>query len=376
MAGLPARNPGYDVAVVGAGPAGAACALALARAGVDRIALLDSGAAAGGAAVGETIPPDARLLLDRLGLLAPFLAEGHQPCLGSCSAWGSDTLGFNDFLLNPQGPGWHLDRARFDGFLRARAAAAGADLLEGARVADVEPAGEGFRLHLAGGHTVSARFLVDATGRAAAVARTLGARQVALDRLTFVYGFFDSARSRSATRLTLLEAAEHGWWYAAGLPGDRLAVAFASDAGRVRADGLGTDRAWLAAALATRHLAERLDGCRFLPGSLVARVAPSFLLEPVSGPRWLAIGDSAACFDPLAAQGIYKALEDGLDSARLIAAALAGRGGLDGSHSSAMRSRFDDYLANRNYFYGLELRWPHSAFWQRRQARTDFASAA
>lgn len=371
-----ASRPTCEVAILGAGPAGTACAIALARAGVGPVCLIDP-ARSDSAAIGETIPPDTRLLLRRLGLLPAFLEQGHAPCLGSCSAWGNDTLGHNDFLLNPQGPGWHLDRAGFDAFLRGHAVESGVDLSKGARLADAEADGEeGHRLILNDGRAMSARFVVDATGRASAFARRMGARQVSLDRLTFVYGFFDTAGAVSRSKLTLLEAVEHGWWYAAGLPGGRLAVAFATDPERVTADGLSRDEGWLPAALATRHLAERLEGSRFLPGSLIARVAPSFLLDKVAGPRWLAIGDAAACFDPLAAQGIYKALEDGLEAARLIAAALDRGGELGGSHAAAMRARFDDYLANRNYFYGLERRWPDSDFWRRRQQRTAVASAA
>ena len=352
---------GCDVAIIGAGPAGAACAIALARASVDKVCLVAGGRRPGRrpAAIGETIPPDARLLLDRLGLWDAFLEEGHERCLGSCSAWGSDVLGYNDFLLNPQGSGWHLDRARFDAFLRRGARDAGASLVEEA-----------------GNRVERARFVVDATGRASAYARRRGARRIPLDRLTFVYGFFDAAGAVSRSRLTLLEAAEQGWWYAAALPDDRLAVAFACDADHVGAAGLAGDRRWLGAALATRHLAARLDGCRFLAGSIVSRVAASFRLDRVCGPDWLAVGDAAACFDPLAAQGIYKALEDGLAAAALIASALAEGGDLPGDYAAAAGARFDEYLAGRNYFYGLERRWPNSAFWRRRQARLDLPDAA
>jgi flavin-dependent dehydrogenase len=356
----------FDVVIAGAGPAGSACAIALARAGVRRVALAHAGDNAA-IAVGETIPPDARLLLDRLGLLEAFLAEGHERSLGSCSAWGSDDLGYNDFVLNPQGSGWHLDRARFDAFLRAHAVKAGAVLIEGARLEEAAPGEEGYRLRL-GGREVSAHQVVDASGRSSAFARRVGARRLPLDRLTFVYGFFETSRGASRLRLTLLEAVPEGWWYAAALPGDRLAVAFACDGDRVRDGGLGQEARWLAAASATRHLAERLDGCRFIPGSLTPRVAPSFLLDPVCGPGWLAIGDAAACFDPLAAQGIYKALEDGIDAAAMIA------GGSADDYAAAARARFDDYVAIRSHFYGVEQRWPDSPFWQRRQARASLAA--
>jgi flavin-dependent dehydrogenase len=348
--------------------------VALKQAGIASVVLVDGGPPAG-AAIGETIPPDARLLLDRLGLWQAFLDEGHEPCLGSASAWGNAVLGHNDFLLNPQGSGWHLDRARFDDFLRRHAVEAGASRIE-ARFVDAEDRGDGWRLRLTGERTLDARFVVDAGGRASAFARAVGARRMALDRLSFVYGFFDAADARSRSRLTLLEAVAEGWWYAAALPGEMLAVAFAGDAESVRADGLGQEGRWLEAALATRHLASRLAGCLFLPGSLAPRVAASFLLDRVQGPRWLAVGDAAACFDPLAAQGIYKALEDGLNGAASIAAALRAGGDLAGDYAETARARFDEYLVNRNHFYGLERRWPDSAFWRRRQGRTDLSAAA
>lgn len=332
-------------------------------------------------AVGETIPPDTRLLLDRLGLWQAFVDEGHETCLGSCSSWGSVTLGFNDFVLNPYGAGWHLDRARFDGFLRRRAGEADVTRFEGTRVTGATLNGEGgcdLRLAAWNDETrvLQARFVVDATGPASAFARQVGARQIPLDRLTFVYGYFDTSGARSRSRLTLLEATADGWWYAANLPGERVAVAVASDADRVRSDGLVRDGRWLGAALATRHLAPRLDGCRFLAGSLTVRVARSFRLDKPAGQRWLAIGDAAAVFDPIAAQGIHKALADGIEGAGLIVAALARGGDLGSEHADLLNTRFDEYLINRNHFYDLERRWPASEFWRRRQASRELAATA
>lgn len=369
----------YDVAVLGAGPAGAACALALSRAGVARVALVDGGARPG-PAVGETIPPDTRLLFDRLGLWEAFLAEDHLTCHGSCSSWGDPALGFNDFVLNPNGPAWHLDRGRFDAFLRRQARDMGVAPIAGRLTGvDHDPAG-GLALRLttpaAGPRMLHARFAVDATGPAAALALRLGARRRILDRLTFVYGFFDAARAVSASRLTLLEAQPEGWWYAALLPGERLAVALAADAERVKTERLSEDTAWLRAALTTRHLAPRLDGCRFLPNALAARVAISFILDRVCGPRWLAIGDAAASYDPLCAQGLYKAIDDALTAAAAIRATLDADGDLSATYGADALLRFAEYQANRSYFYDLERRWPDSAFWGRRQARRELARAA
>lgn len=349
-----------QVIIVGRGPAGAACALALARAGVDGISLMKRGEPyAHQAAIGESIPPEARRLLDHLGLWEAFLQEGHEPCLGSCSTWGGDTLGYNDYLLNPQGSGWHLDRRRFDAFLCRQAEKAGVTTLQGG---NDDPAS-------------LARFVVDATGRSSAFARQQGARQVTLDRLTFVYGFFDLPPSRPNSRLTFLEATRDGWWYAAAIPGHRMAVAFASDADYIRDAGLGRESQWNRAAFATRQIAACLGGATFIAASLVSRVVSSFLLDRVAGARWLAVGDAASCFDPLSAQGIYKALADGIAGADAITSALATGSDLGTDYQQAVEFCFAEYLANRNYFYGLERRWPDSPFWQRRQARTEAGGA-
>ncbi|MEN3310545.1 MAG: hypothetical protein V7603_6747 [Micromonosporaceae bacterium] len=342
----------FSVAVVGAGPAGCATALALARRGVPGVVLIDAGAGER-VRVGETIPPDTRLPLAGLGLWDAFLAQEHRPCLGSCSSWGSEALGYNDFLLNPQGPGWHLDRTRFDALLRQAAGRAGVTVRSGTRCTAIHPMPDGsFELAL-GPSRMRARFVVDATGGAAAVARRLSARQTTVDRLIFVYGFLDAPRLSS--RLTLLEAVPDGWWYAAGLPGGRLAVAFASDADLVRRRGLAQPARWLRAARATRHVAPRLAGCDPATLDLVVRSCGTVLLDPVAGPGWLAVGDAAATYDPLMAQGIHKALADGIRAAGAIA------GG------DPYATTVDEYLANREYVYALEKRWPESDFWRRRQ---------
>jgi flavin-dependent dehydrogenase len=98
--------------------------------------------------------------------------------------------------------------------------------------------------------------------------------------------------------------------------------------------------------------------------------APSFLLDKVAGKGWLAVGDAACAFDPISSQGIYKALADGVHAARVIVASLRGSAIETGEYQISVAARFQHYLQNRNYFYGLERRWPTSRFWTRRQANT------
>lgn len=368
------RRSAYDVVILGGGPAGCATALALRQRGVSGVLVAESGHYEADR-VGESIPPDTRLLLQELGLWEDFLNEKHDPCLGSCSSWGNSELGYNDFLFNPYGNGWHLDRRRFNAFLANKGAQGGAEVCTGTRFKNGERLGnDGFRLQLStddgATQTVDARFVVDATGMRAVFAWSRGAKKQFLDLLICVYGFFELPEASAFSRMTMLEAVEYGWWYAAKLPNRRLAAAVASDSAFIKNAGLRKQHHWLAGLAETRHVADLLADCRFIEDSLLVCPTPSFLLDRVAGDRWLAVGDAASAYDPIAAQGIHKSLSDGLQAAEVIVAFLGGDAKPLDAYRSSVATRFEHYLNVRNYFYGLEKRWPDSPFWKRRYQRT------
>ena len=294
-----------------------------------------------------------------------------MPC--SCSCWGADALGYNDFLFNPQGYGWHLDRMRFDAFLAGKVLERGCAVRPGTRFESCSRVAGGFRLRLGGDHgrrEVGARFVVDASGMRSCFARRMGAGRRFLDRLICVTACFEQTGSAVFSRLTMLEAVEYGWWYAARLPDNRLAVAVASDAAIVKHNALRGRDGFLAHLERTSHISAELAGWRFVEGSQITCAAPSFFLDEVAGPGWLAAGDAASAYDPISSQGIYKALSDGIRAGRAIAASLAGSEVMLGEYQASMEDRFQHYVDGRNFFYGLERRWPTSSFWITRQART------
>ena len=113
----------YDVVVLGAGPAGLSAAIGLAGRAL-RVTLVTL---ARGEAdrVGESLSPAAAPLLRDLGVWEAFAADGHSPCFGNASAWGGGALRHHDFLRDPRGHAWHIDRRRFERRLAERAEAVG-----------------------------------------------------------------------------------------------------------------------------------------------------------------------------------------------------------------------------------------------------------
>lgn len=365
------RPATYDVTVLGGGPAGAATALALRRLGVPEVLLVERDDFRK-VRIGESIPPETRLLLKDLGVWQEFLSEGHEPALGSCSAWGSDDLGYNDFLFNPHGHGWHLDRRRFDAFLVRAARAAGVVVRLRTRCAAVERLDDrGCRIALEandGPGLVNARFVVDATGSHSRLTRSLGGVPRFHDRLSYVAAFFkrtDGAFSRS----TWLEAVEYGWWYAAMLPAGRVVVAVASDPDVIKAKALHQPESWRSCFEQTRHLAARFAHCEACPGPLRVRTAWSAVLDRPWGSGWLAVGDAASSYDPISSQGIYKSLLEGREAAKAVVDWLGGTSAGVEAYGATINGRFADYLGLRNYFYDLEQRWPTAPFWARRRSR-------
>jgi 2-polyprenyl-6-methoxyphenol hydroxylase-like FAD-dependent oxidoreductase len=115
--------------------------LALSHRGIDGVLIVEAGNYET-FQIGEAIPPDSRPLLESLQVWEGFAEDGHEPCLGSCSSWGDNFVGYNDFLLNPHGTGWHLDRRKFGAFLARKAKEGGAELKSGAVVVSAERAAQ------------------------------------------------------------------------------------------------------------------------------------------------------------------------------------------------------------------------------------------
>lgn len=358
----------YDVAIIGGGPAGSATAITLARLG-RRVLLADS-APVGRFRVGEGFPPAARSLLTDLGVLDGFLAAGHRPSYGNLSLWGSDEPHVDDFIFQLQGRGYQLDRSAFDAQLRSSAGQLGVAVHEATRLV-ATPDEDGFSLRLGGIDEEPAahcRWLIDAGGRPAVLARQQGVQRQVEDRLTAFYLLLHSPQGSDRDGRTLVEAVENGWWYSVLLPsGDRL-VTFLGDLDLLDRQALLTRDGLWQQLVQTRLLSALCREHGYQPGTAVQGMdAASGRLSRFHGERWAAVGDAALSFDPLSSQGIATALYCGQYCARAVAATLQGDSQAMSAYADLLSRIYTAYLSHRQQFYGMEKRWHESTFWKRRQ---------
>ena len=353
-----------DVVIVGGGPAGAAVALALARRGLSPVVLESQSSPC--LKVGECLPPNINRLLDHFGLAERLRQRGNLASHGNQFVWGSDSIEERNFIFGTAGDGWRLDRQAFEEELMRAAVEAGARWRGSRRLVtcSMENGGRS-KLTVKGPHgieTYHADFVVDATGRSAQVARALGARRVIYDRLIGIASYFPAVAGKDEDSFTLVEAVASGWWYSSRLPDGKLIAVYMTD-------GDLLDRQVERLLNEAKHTYRR--ACKYggaLPTPPRILPAHTVRLTTVAGNGWLAVGDSAVAFDPLASHGISMAMGSGFHAASTIVDYLNGHHDALRVYEQLIDRAFAHYLLVHHDAYLREQRWPHELFWHRRHA--------
>lgn len=374
----------WDAIVVGAGPAGSALACRLSP--TRHVLLLERQPDAlaydpqATPRIGESLPGAARTLLTRFGLAERFDAEGHAERGASVSHWDLDAPAWFDPIRDPAGPGWHLDRLRFDAGLRAAAVESGAGLVDDCGRLSVAHVDDHWQVTLdatpsRAGRTYRAPVLVDASGRGVAVARQLGLRPREEDALVCLYLHLpvDIADEDQATRTS---ADDNGWWYSVRAANGRRVLAFHLDSDDPELKTLRDPAVFLAKARRQSLLAEvlptALDTLRDTSHALTvhARPAGSAGLDPdalaATPEGFHAVGDALLAFDPIASQGLFNALATAESVATAIERRAAGMHDARDRHLDEVRAVHARYRTHLQATYAGVRRHAHRPFWARR----------
>jgi flavin-dependent dehydrogenase len=317
---------GWDVGVVGAGPAGATTALLLARAGLS-VLLVDRARFPRDKACSEYLSPATTEILERLGgnLLAAVEGVTHAKLSGMKIVAPNGTAVCGRFRSGPRPYSFALPRTAFDTLLLAAAARAGAVVRERLTVEDLvwdRGAVAGFVTRSPAGHrtTHRTRVVVGADGLRSVVARRLGlVRHSPPQRIAFAAHVADVP---GVDGVGELHVSDRGYVGLGPVGGGITTVALVLPLRQVRASGRDYRKAFFAELERFPGLAGRFDP-RGLVREVLATGPFAQWARTAVVPGALLVGDAADFFDPFTGQGIHTALRGAELAAHTLVPALA-----------------------------------------------------
>ncbi len=315
----------FDVAVVGAGPAGSSTALRLARAGFS-VALLDAQRFPRFKPCGEFMSPEVLPMLTELGVRDELASAGAREVRGMLlHGHGRTVQGRFIDVGGAQAPfdhGWAVRRELFDATLVRAAQRAGVELLAGHRVTSVTRDASGVVTGVECSSpsreplVLRARFVVGADGTRSRVATELGVRRETpwLRKVALVTRYSGVPWGDRAE----VHLLERGFFAVAPIEGGDVSLNLVLDAREYERTGLPRDELleeWLHR---TPKLGERiLRGRRIDPVRGTGAMAMSTTRQVFDGAAL--VGDASGYVDPITGEGIFFALK----GAQMLAASLA-----------------------------------------------------
>lgn len=354
----------YQVIIVGGGPAGIATAITLHARGIcccvveaHQMPIRKSG---------EAIPPNAKPLLKQLGILSLVEHEKHEVYYGNKSCWGNDQLAEKEFITDRMGHGFLLDRLYFETQLQELYQQTNNSFYKGYKlkkvvseetktIATIENATEII--------TLTADFIIDATGRKASVCRHLNIPKENLD--TQFALTFNVELSENIPNEIIVEATENGWWYVAPFAENEITMMFFTL--KTLLPSKENTEAFLQAALQnTKHLSKIIQNITI--GAVKIMPAGTSCLQIPYGKNWLAVGDASYSYDPISSYGITSALASGFYGGHAVADFLNGKTAALETYRYVVENGFRAYLQRLIAHYELEKRWKQSPYWTQRLA--------
>jgi flavin-dependent dehydrogenase len=345
-----------DVLVIGGGPAGSTAATLLTQRGY-RVALFEKDRHPR-FHIGESLLPANLPLLERLGVAEQVRAIGMRK-------WGAEFVSHwdgrrQDFRFaeawNKSMPmAYQVRRSVFDEILIRRAAQAGAEVIEGARVREVEIAGDTLpgsaptdrpvraQVQYEDGRVQpwQARFLIDASGRDTFLANRLQVkRRDPKHNSAAIFGHFSGAQRYAGEREGHISIYwfDHGWFWFIPLSDGATSVGAVVWPYYLKSRTVPVRDFLLATIALCPPLAQRLSGAQLI-NEVQATGNYSYHCTRSHGARYLLLGDAYAFIDPMFSSGVMLAMHSAFAGAETVDTCLR-----EPARAAAALRRFDEIM--------------------------------
>ncbi|MGA2562185.1 MAG: NAD(P)/FAD-dependent oxidoreductase [Steroidobacteraceae bacterium] len=324
-----------DVIVIGGGPAGSTAATLLTQRGY-RVALFEKDHHPR-FHIGESLLPANLPLLERLGVADQVRSIGMRK-------WGAEFVSHwdgrrQDFRFaeawNKSMPmAYQVRRSVFDEILIRRAAQVGAEVIEGARVREVDIAGDTApggaptqmpvraQVQYDDGRVQAwqARFLVDASGRDTFLANRLQVkRRDPKHNSAAIFGHFSGAQRYAGEREGHISIYwfDHGWFWFIPLSDGATSVGAVVWPYYLKSRTVPVRDFLLATIALCPPLAQRLSGAQLI-SEVQATGNYSYHCTRSHGARYLLLGDAYAFIDPMFSSGVMLAMHSAFAGAETV----------------------------------------------------------
>ncbi len=339
-----------DVALIGAGPAGAALAIHLCKLGRS-VAIVEKEAFPR-YHIGEALTGECVALIDELGLRDHLENSGYQSRRGATVSGASARA---QFWVPVEAVGqdnkrvatisWHVRREEFDKALLDRAMELGAMHVSGTCRDVIRDAGRvtGITVDVDGGErrAIRSHYVADCSGQKTFLAskgvigpknRTGYQNQTAL--YAQVRGMVRDAPPKE-TSTHIFYGERHHWSWAMPLTEDVTSLGVVLPKGELQRDGCSLEELFMGSlGKVNELLAERSKHVEL--ASEVHTISNySYSIDNFTGPGFLCVGDSHRFFDPIFSFGVLIALQEAKLAAQAIERSLA---------DPAIPDRFDDFV--------------------------------